>query len=62
VSPAIAGKLLSAPVPSQNGLGVGLYHAARQAEQLGYRLELSDNRAGSVCFRLAAAVTAVSAP
>lgn len=62
VSPAIAGKLLSAPVPSQNGLGVGLYHAARQAEQLGYRLELSDNRAGSVCFRLAAAVTVVSAP
>jgi signal transduction histidine kinase len=58
VSPSIAGKLLLAPVPSQNGLGVGLYHAARQAEQLGYRLELCGNRAGSVCFRLAKAASA----
>jgi signal transduction histidine kinase len=64
VPPQIAVRLLSAPVPSQNGLGVGLYHAARQAEQLGYRLQLADNRAGSVCFQLtgAQAPTAAAAP
>jgi signal transduction histidine kinase len=54
VPPSVAARLLTAPVPSQNGLGVGLYHAARQAEQLGYLLELADNRAGNVCFRLSA--------
>jgi sensor histidine kinase regulating citrate/malate metabolism len=54
VSPSVAARLLTAPVPSQNGLGVGLYHAARQAEQLGFLLELADNRAGNVCFRLSA--------
>ena len=64
VPQAIAVRLLAAPVPSQNGLGVGLYHAARQAEQLGYRLELAENRAGSVCFCLSAGtkLTAASAP
>lgn len=64
VPQSIAAKLLAAPVQSsQNGLGVGLYHAARQAGQLGYRLELAENRAGSVCFRLtgAAPVKATSA-
>ena len=63
VPPSIAAKLFAAPVPSQNGLGVGLYQAARQAGQLGYRLELSENRDGSVCFRLSGsgAIKAVSA-
>ena len=61
---AIAARLLSAPVPSQNGLGVGLYHAARQAGQLGYRLALADNRDGNVCFQLTGMLlpTAASAP
>jgi len=64
VPQSVVGKLLAAPVSSsQNGLGVGLYQAAKQAEQLGYSLTLADNRAGSVCFCLAgaAAVTAASA-
>ena len=48
----VAGQLFEAPVPSQTGLGIGLYHSARQATQLGYRLALAANRAGSVCFTL----------
>ena len=61
---ATAAKLLTAPVPSQNGLGIGLYQSARQAEKLGYRLELVGNRSGAVCFLLsgAAPVTAGAAP
>jgi hypothetical protein len=39
-------------VPSHTGLGVGLYHAAKQADQLGYRLTLAANEPGSVCFVL----------
>ena len=45
-------QLFEAPVPSQSGLGVGLYHSARQASQLGYRLALAANQPGTVCFRL----------
>ena len=64
VPAAIAGSLLTAPVASQSGLGVGLYHAARQAAQLGYRLALTENAAGCVTFRLSGegALTAASAP
>ena len=62
----VAAKLLGAPVPSQSGLGIGLYQAARQAEQLGYRLELLENRNGAVCFQLtratATTATADAAP
>ena len=46
------GDLLRVPVPSENGLGIGLYHAARQAEAFGYRLRLASNVAGEVCFEL----------
>ncbi|MFZ4538853.1 hypothetical protein [Propionivibrio sp.] len=45
-------QLLRAPVPSENGLGIGLYHAARQAEGYGYELRLASNVAGQVCFEL----------
>ena len=45
-------QLFEAPVPSQSGLGVGLYHSAKQASQLGYRLALAANEPGSVCFML----------
>jgi signal transduction histidine kinase len=45
-------QLFEAPVPSQSGLGVGLYHSARQAAQLGYRLALAANQPGTVCFML----------
>lgn len=48
----LAGALLAEPVDSEDGLGVGLYHAARQAESLGFRLALSENRPGRVAFRL----------
>ena len=45
-------QLFEAPVPSQSGLGVGLYHSARQAAPLGYRLALAANEPGRVCFVL----------
>jgi len=32
---------------------VGLYHSARQAAPLGYRLTLAANESGTVCFVLA---------
>jgi signal transduction histidine kinase len=51
----IAANLLRAPVPSANGLGIGLYQAARHAEKNGYALTLAENRDGEVCFRLAPA-------
>jgi len=39
-------------VDSASGLGIGLYQAARQAADNGYRLELVENR-GRVVFELA---------
>ncbi len=48
----LAKSLLRAPVPSDNGLGIGLYQAARQAEAAGYVLRLESNRDGEVCFAL----------
>jgi hypothetical protein len=48
----IAASLLRAPVPSHNGLGIGLYQAARQAQMSGYELKLEANRDGEVCFAL----------
>lgn len=51
----IARNLLRTVVPSENGLGVGMYQAARWAQQLGYRLSLKSNRAGSVIFEFVAA-------
>jgi len=49
---AIASGLFLGPVSSQSGYGIGLYHAARHAQSAGYRLDLAENRAGRVCFRL----------
>jgi signal transduction histidine kinase len=49
----IARSLLRAPVRSSTGLGIGLYQAARHAEQTGHTLTLAENRDGSVCFALA---------
>ena len=40
VDPRVAPLLLKAPVRSNNGLGIGLFQAARQARRLGYRLTL----------------------
>jgi len=48
----ICANLLRSVVVSESGLGIGLYQAARWAEQLGYRLTLTNNQAGAVCFEL----------
>jgi signal transduction histidine kinase len=52
VPDAIESQLLRGPVPSERGLGIGLYQAARQAEAAGYSLSLEANRDGEVCFAL----------
>ena len=49
---SVAAQVLAAPVGSQTGLGVGLYHAAKQAGELGYRLAIAANEPGRVCFVL----------
>ena len=51
----IAANLLRGAVVSENGLGIGLYQAARWATQLGYRLALANNQPGKVCFELTVA-------
>lgn len=48
-----AERLFKKHVRSENGLGIGLYHAARQAKQAGYSLSLIENKDGEVRFRLA---------
>jgi hypothetical protein len=48
----VAKDLLRAPVASRNGLGIGLYQAARQAQAAGYALSLESNRDGQVTFVL----------
>lgn len=48
----VADRLFKAHVSSKSGLGVGLYHAAHQAEQAGYVLSLVNNIDGEVRFRL----------
>ncbi len=44
--------LFNGPVKSDNGLGIGLYQASRQAAASGYRLTLLHNQQGRVCFAL----------
>ncbi|MEP7070451.1 MAG: hypothetical protein ABI789_14475 [Usitatibacter sp.] len=53
VAEDITRKLLREPIERDGGMGIGLYHAARQAKLAGYRVELTHNRAGYVCFTLA---------
>ncbi|MCK6405640.1 MAG: hypothetical protein L6Q60_06450 [Rhodocyclaceae bacterium] len=48
----VCSNLFGAPVTSSNGLGIGLYHAALQAEELGYTLRLVENQPGRVRFAL----------
>lgn len=50
----LARQLLETVAPSESGLGIGLYQAARWSQQLGYKLELRENTEGSVCFGLSA--------
>ncbi|MDZ4098224.1 MAG: HAMP domain-containing sensor histidine kinase, partial [Methylophilaceae bacterium] len=48
-----ADRLFKKHIRSENGLGIGLYHAAKQAQQSGYLLSLVENIDGAVRFRLA---------
>jgi C4-dicarboxylate-specific signal transduction histidine kinase len=52
IAEGLANALMNEPVASEDGLGIGLYQAARQADSLGYRLALTDNRDGRVVFTL----------
>ncbi|HAF01324.1 MAG TPA: ATP-binding protein, partial [Methylophilaceae bacterium] len=45
-----AQQLFKKHISSQNGLGVGLYHAAQDALQAGYTLALTQNTDGAVQF------------
>ncbi|HUQ27495.1 MAG TPA: hypothetical protein VM051_02830 [Usitatibacter sp.] len=53
VAPAVARTLFREPIERDGSLGIGLYHAARQAQQAGYRVDLTENAKGAVCFELA---------
>ena len=52
VPPEVIADLFTGPVTSRHGLGIGLFQAHRQAEQVGYKLVLKDPTAGHVCFVL----------
>jgi signal transduction histidine kinase len=52
VSGQVLPDLFLAPLASDNGLGIGLYNVARQADAFGYQFRLSSNVAGKVCFEL----------
>lgn len=56
VEPSIVQGLFQEPVESDNGLGVGLYQAARLAEQSGLELKLANNEDGKVCFELSGTI------
>ena len=49
----IAENLLTQPVHSRDGFGIGLYQAAKQITHTGYSLKLKENSKGQVCFELA---------
>ena len=48
----IARRLFREPIEHPEGLGIGLYQAARQAAAAGYALQLASNVDGHVCFAL----------
>jgi histidine kinase/DNA gyrase B/HSP90-like ATPase len=48
----ISRDLLSDVITSDNGLGIGLYQAAKHAALFGYDLKLISNQTGRVCFEL----------
>jgi signal transduction histidine kinase len=60
VPEAITRKLFREPIQRAGALGIGLYHAERQAQQAGYRVVLAHNRDGYVCFTLEIADGATS--
>jgi signal transduction histidine kinase len=52
VPEAVAGRLFAGPVERGSGMGIGLFHVARLASQAGFRVDLTANRDGEVCFAL----------
>lgn len=50
--PHVAQRVLREPIERGSGLGIGLFHVARQAGQAGYTIALAENRDGAVCFAL----------
>jgi signal transduction histidine kinase len=50
----VVSELFRQPIDSEVGLGIGLYHAKRQANLAGYELQLAHNETGKVQFRLRA--------
>jgi signal transduction histidine kinase len=52
VPESVTRHLFEAPINSSRGLGIGLYQAAKQAQQNGYSLKLANNEAGAICFTL----------
>jgi signal transduction histidine kinase len=57
-----AHELLRGPVPSETGLGIGLYQVARLAEASGFALTLAHNLDGKVCFVLSGTPKPVAEP
>ena len=62
VSSEVAAGLFRQRVPSENGLGIGLYQSARLAHEQGWALALISNREGEVRFRLAPSDPATRGP
>ena len=54
--------LLHGPVPSDGGLGIGLYQVARHAEACGYSLEMTHNADGEVSFMLSGSLKPAAEP
>jgi len=52
IKAATVKNLLQEPVPSDSGLGIGLYQVTRLAQTAGYTFALKDNEDGNVCFEL----------
>jgi signal transduction histidine kinase len=48
----VAQRLFIEPVERASGMGIGLYHVTRLAAQAGFRVALTANRDGEVCFTL----------
>lgn len=62
VAPQTAAELLRGPVPSDSGLGIGLYQVARHAETCGFALALAHNADGKVSFVLSGALKPAAEP
>ncbi len=52
VAEATANLLFKSPLNSETGLGIGLFHLSRQAEECGFEAVLEENRPGRIVFAL----------